>query len=114
YLSGIMTLEISLQADAAERFLEPDTFHCIVEIERVGRNLPGVLAAQSYADLFRAVLIHWPGRGMSETDQELVPQGQPGRTRLARTARFVERFGAAFHYDQFLSSDGRRARIRLR
>jgi hypothetical protein len=113
-LSGIMPLEISLQADTPERFLEPETFHRVVAIEQAGKNMPGVLAAQSYADLFRAVLIHWPGRRMSESDQELVPEGTAGHTRLARMARFVEQFPQAFHYDEFMSSDGRRARIRLR
>lgn len=113
-LAGIMPLEISLEADSPEALLEPEAFHRIVDVEQFARQMDGVLFAQSYVDLFRTVLIHWPGRRMSETDRELVPQGVAGRTRLARTARFIERFHEAFHYEGFMSEDGRRARIRLR
>ena len=113
-LSGIMPLEISLQADTPDRFFEPEVFHRIVEVETAARNLPGVLAAQSYTDLFRAVLVHWPGRRMSESDRELVPEGTAGHTRLARTARFVETFNDAFHYRGFMTADRQRARVMLR
>lgn len=113
-LSGIMPLEVSLQADAPGRFLEPDVFHRVAAVERDAQKRDGVLVVQSYADLFRSVLAHWPGRRMSETDAELVPEGTAGRTRLARTARFVERFSEAFHYRRFMSPDGTRARIMLR
>ncbi|MGE5194793.1 MAG: efflux RND transporter permease subunit [Deltaproteobacteria bacterium] len=113
-LAGIMPLEISLQARQPGAFLRPDVFHRVLEVEHAAQNQPGVLAAQSYADLFRSILVHWPGRRMSESDRELVPEGTAGRTRLARTARFVEPFRQAFHYDEFISPDGTRARVRLR
>ncbi|HLJ12360.1 MAG TPA: MMPL family transporter [Planctomycetaceae bacterium] len=113
-LAGVMPLEISLKADAPGRFIEPDVFHRVLEVEQTARELPGVLAANSYADLFREVLAHWPGRRVSESDHELVPDGKAGLTRLARTERFVERFAAAFHYDSFVAPDGKLARIRLR
>jgi predicted RND superfamily exporter protein len=113
-LAGIMPLEISLSAREPGAFLEPDVYHRVLEIERAAREMPGVLAVQSYADLFRSILVHWPGRRMSESDNELVPEGTAGRTRLARIARFSEPFRDAFHYGQFVSADGRRARIRLR
>lgn len=113
-LAGIMPLEISLDARESGQFLEPDVYHHVLEIEQSAHRLPGVLSVQSYADLFRVVLVHWPGRRLSETDQELVPPGKTGRGRLARTSAFIERFPEAFHYDSFVSSDGKRARIRLR
>lgn len=113
-LAGIMPLEISLEADAPGRFLEPDVFHRVLEIERQSRQMEGVLFVQSYADLLREILSHWPGRRISETDHELVPEGSAGRTRLARMDRFVERFRDAFHYDGYMTPDGKRARIRLR
>jgi predicted RND superfamily exporter protein len=113
-LSGIMPLEISLAADQDGRFLEPDVFHRVVEIEQLARQQPGVLAVESYADLFREVLVHWPGRRRSESDEQLVPSGHAGRVRLMRTERFVLGFSEAFHYDSYVTADGRRARIRLR
>ncbi len=76
--------------------------------------MEGVSAVQSYADLFRGIIAHWPGRRVSESDQELVPDGSAGRARLTRTARFVERFADAFHFDGFMTADGLRARVRLR
>ena len=113
-LAGIMPLEISLEAREPGQFLEPEVYHHALEIEQAARKLTGVLSVQSYADLFRVVLVHWPGRRISETDQELVPPGKTGRGRLARTAAFIERFPESFHYDSFMSSDGKRARIRMR
>jgi predicted RND superfamily exporter protein len=112
-LAGIMPLEISLKADVPGQFLEPDVFHRVLEIERTAKTMDGVLGVRSYADLLRAVLIHWPGRRVSETDRQLVPEGTAGRTRLARTARFVEDFQEAFHYGAYMSPDGQRARVQL-
>jgi len=113
-LAGIMPLEISLQADEPGRFLEPDVFHRVLDIERQARQIDGVLFVQSYADLLREILSHWPGRRLSETDAELVPEGTAGRTRLVRMERFVDHFREAFHYDGYMTRDGRRARIRMR
>jgi hypothetical protein len=113
-LSGVMPMEISLEADRPGRFLEPEVFHSVLAAERAARQLPGVLAVQSYADLFREVLAHWPGRRTSEGDEELVPSGTAGRVRLERTARFFEQFARAFHYDTYVTPDGMRARIRVR
>src|SRR5262249_9006780 len=109
-----MPLEISLAANSPDLFLEPDVFHRVLDIERQARQMDGVLFVQSYADLLREILSHWPGRRVSETDEELVPEGAAGRTRLARMARFIDRFREAFHYDDYMTRDGRRARIRLR
>ena len=113
-LAGIIPLEISLEAAAPGQFLEPEIYHRVLAIEEAVRSLPGVLSVQSYADLFRVVLVHWPGRRVSESDQELVPPGKTGRGRLARTAGFIERFPEAFHYDAYMTGDGRRARVRIR
>lgn len=113
-LAGIMPLEISLQASKPGAFLDPDVFHRVLEIEREAGEMEGVSSVQSYADLFKGVIAHWPGRRVSESDQELVPEGNAGQARLARTARFVERFSGAFHFDGFMTADGLRARVRLR
>ncbi|MBS0264942.1 MAG: MMPL family transporter [Planctomycetes bacterium] len=113
-LNGLIPLEISLQAQSPEQFLDPETFHRVLEVEEVARELPGVLSVQSYADLFRVVLVHWPGRRVSETDRELVPEGDTGQKRLARTHSFISKFSDSFHFDSYMTSDGRRARIRVR
>ena len=113
-LAGIIPLEISLVATEDNQFLEPETYHRLLEIEDQLRQTPGVLSVQSYADLFRVILVHWPGRRVSETDREIVPDGKVGQTRLSRAAGFVGRFPEAFHYHSFISSDGRRARVRVR
>jgi predicted RND superfamily exporter protein len=113
-LAGIMPLEISLTARENNQFLEPEVFHHVLEIEREARKLPGVLSVQSYADLFRVVLEHMPRHRVTETDLELVPLSKTGRGRLVRTHAFIERFSDAFHYDSFVSTDGKRARIRIR
>jgi predicted RND superfamily exporter protein len=113
-LAGIIPLEISLAANDPGQFLEPDTYHRVLEIEDAARQLPGVLSVQSYADLFRVVLVHWPGRRVSETDQELVPLNEAGHKRLTRTARFIGSFSDVFQYPAYMTADGRRARVRIR
>jgi predicted RND superfamily exporter protein len=113
-LNGIIPLEISLQAKEPGQFLEPETFHRVVEIERLARELPGVLSVQSYTDLFRVILEHWPGRRVSETDRELVPDGDTGQKRLARTASFIAKFPESFHFQFFMANGGTRARVRIR
>jgi hypothetical protein len=113
-LAGIIPLEISLQAAEPGDFLKPEIYHRVLEIEQAVRKLPGVLSVQSYADLFRVVLVHWPGRRTSETDDELFPLGKTGHNRLSRTASFIERFPEPFHYDAYMTADGRRARVRIR
>lgn len=113
-LAGIIPLEISLEATGDDRFLDPENYHRVLEIEDAVRKLPGVLSVQSYADLYRVVLVHWPGRRVSETERELVPPGNTGHHRLARTAGFIERFPETFHYGAYMTADGRRARVRIR
>jgi predicted RND superfamily exporter protein len=113
-LSGLMPLEISLKSDKPGAFLDPEIFHKVVKVEQEAKRLPGILSAQSYADLFREILQKWPGRRITESDLELVPLGEVGAIRLERTAEFVKRFPESFHYHSFVSRDGTRARIRLR
>jgi predicted RND superfamily exporter protein len=113
-LAGIMPLEVSLQAHESGQFLEPEVYHHTREIEHAARQIPGIISVQSYADLYRIILEHGPRRRVTETDRELVPPGSVGRARLARTAAFIERFSEAFHYNSFVSLDGKRARIRMR
>lgn len=113
-LSGIMPLEVSLHADDSEVLLEPDVFHRILQFEDAVQREPAVLTVDSYADVFRDVLVHWPGRRRSESNEKLVPSGSAGIARLARIDRFVHRFPEAFHIDTYLAADGQRARIRVR
>lgn len=112
-LSGIMPLEISLTAKEPGVFADPQTFHRVIELEQAVRQLPGVLSVQSYADLFREILSHWPGR-RNESDVELVPASEIGQARLQRTTEFTQRFSDAFQYNSYVSEDGTRVRIRLR
>ncbi len=113
-LSGIMPLEVSLTAREPDAFLQPDVFHRVVRVEHAAAQQPGVSMTQSYADLIREVLRAWPGRRRNESDEALVPLSEVGAERLERTHRFLDRFAEAFHYDSFLTSDGTRARIRMR
>lgn len=113
-LTGIMPLEVSLTAREPDAFIDPDMFHKIVEVEAYARTLPGVITAQSYTDLFRDILVRWPGRRRSETDSQLVPRDETGRARLERTADFVDLYRSSFHYDSLMTPDRSRARIQMR
>ena len=113
-LSGLIPLEVSLRSDQPGKFLEPEVFHQVVAATRSAREVPGVLAGQSYADVFREVIAHWPGRRVSESDRELVPDGEAGRKRLQRTRAFATQVPEVLHYYEFLNADESRARLRLR
>ncbi|MBM4074581.1 MAG: hypothetical protein FJ267_02905, partial [Planctomycetes bacterium] len=113
-LIGIMPLEISLETDNPDQWLQPEMFHRLLKFEEYARELPGVLSVQSYADLFREILVHWPGRRSTESNNELIPLDEKGRTRMERTAEFSDRYNEALHYSSYISSDGKRARIRMR
>jgi predicted RND superfamily exporter protein len=113
-LSGLIPLEVSLRSDQPGKFLEPEVFHQVVAATRSAREVPGVLAGQSYADVFREVIAHWPGRRVSESDRELVPDGEAGRKRLQRTRVFATQVPEVLHYYEFLNADESRARLRLR
>ncbi len=113
-LIGIMPLEISLQAAKPDTFIDPVVFHGVLKIEEYSRQLPGVLSVQSYADLFREILVHWPGRRRSETDLELIPLDEKGSARLERTMEFATQYDEAMHFNSYMTPDGTRARIQLR
>jgi predicted RND superfamily exporter protein len=113
-LSGLIPLEVSLRSDQPGKFLEPEVFHQVVAATRAAREVPGVLAGQSYADVFREVVSHWPGRRVSESDRELVPEGEAGRKRLQRTRSFAIQVPEVLHYYEYLNEDESQARLRLR
>lgn len=113
-LTGIIPLEVSLQAAQPGAFSEPETFHKVVAVEDFAAQLPGVMTVQSYADLYRDVLRRWPGRRPTETDDQLVPPDEAGRNRLERTAKFADRYREALQFDSYMTPDESRARIQLR
>lgn len=113
-LTGIMPLEVCLQAKQPGCFADPGTFHKIRDVEEFARKLPGVITVRSYADTYREILNHWPGRRRTETDLQLVPLGELGRTRLERTAEFAEQYRTALHLDSLVTPDQMQSRIQMR
>lgn len=113
-LTGIMPLEVSLRAKQPGCFGDPETFHRIRDVEEFARKLPGVITVRSYVDTFHEILSHWPGRRRTDTDLQLVPLGELGRTRLERTAEFAEQYRTALHLDSLITPDQTQARIQMR
>lgn len=113
-LTGIMPLEVSLQARQPGCFTDPETFHKIRDVQEFARQLPGVITVQSYTDIFHEILTHWPGHRRTGTELQLVPVGELGQTRLERTIEFADQYSTALHFDSLMTPDHMRARIQMR
>lgn len=111
-LGGFLPLEISLQADRADRFTSPAIYTAVAEAERFAATLPGVLFSRSYVDLNQE--IYAKTRMREELYERMPSDDDNGRRRLARTHGICRQFADALGYNYFLTSDGQRARVLLR
>lgn len=111
-LSGILPLEISLEADSDQAFLGGDAFERAVRAEAFAAGQDGVVSTRSYADVLREVYA-----GLTGQSYAAVVLGGPtagGQARLTLAGQIARRTANLVHPEMFLSADGRRARILLR
>ncbi len=111
-LSGILPLDIDLRTDTQDRFLQPDIYRKVAELQAFASECDGVLAARSYVDLHQEIYVRLGG---DEKRRTVLPDdGMVGRTRLAATSTILSKLGPTAGINRFVSSDGSRARIMLR
>ncbi len=112
-LTGIITVQVSLQAENREVFFQPDVFRSIASFERYARSLPEVTTAESHVDVHEGVYrMLRPG----EEHPELPPLGEAGERRIAKARQILAQASAEEPVSPqvFIAPGGRRARILLR
>ncbi len=116
-LGGFISLDVSLTADRAGRFMEPEVYRRVARAQQFARKDPAVLFAQSYVDLHQRfhtrTRLH-ARKQPTETQADLLPPGEAGLERLRRSSQMIRRIAEVVDYGAFMSPDEKRARILLR
>ena len=111
-LSGLMPIEVRLDADDPELLLTPDIFRRVMDFEERTLRESNVLFARSYADVLQS--ISDGAASLTETDDDS-PVTDAELTRDIRQGRWVvNRVGETLGYPNFMSSDGRSGRILIK
>jgi hydrophobe/amphiphile efflux-3 (HAE3) family protein len=111
-LSGLLPIEVRLQAEDPERLLDPEIFRRVREVEDYVLQEDGVLFARSYADVLHSI-----SAGTAELRGE--ETGLPGSdAELERDIRqgvwVVNRVGESLGYPSFMTDDGHAGRILIK
>ncbi len=110
-LAGVVPLEVVLEADRHAQFLQPRNFSAIQNFQEFAIQLDAVTLARSYVDIFQEAY-----RKVRRSDPRrlaLPTLDADGERRLKFSDRLVSGLAASFDYHQFMSRDGRRARVTL-
>ncbi len=111
-LSGVIPLEISLDADDHQRFLAPRNFKAIYDFQQFAVTIDAVTSAQSYVNLFQE--LYWKARRTSDDRDRLPSLDAAGAERIEFCEQRIMLSPRVFNYHAFMTKDGRRARILLR
>ena len=111
-LSGLLPIEVLLQADDSERLLDPDVFRKIDEFEQHALQQDGVLFARSYTDVLESIATGSSSQNPAEmelpgTDEELERD-------IRRGLWVVNRVGTTLGYPNFMTDDGHAGRILIK
>lgn len=111
-LSGLLPIEVRLQADNSERLFDPDVFRRIEEFEHEALRQDGVLFARSYADLLESI----SNRTASSADAgtELPDSNEQLERDIHLGRMVVNRVGESLGYPNFMTDDGRAGRILIK
>lgn len=108
-LSGFLPLEISLEADRADAFLEPAIYEKVLAAQAFALSQPEILFARSYADFQQEALT----KGGRTSAAEAASDPQLGR-KLARNEHLFREFAEPLAYHEFISPDSRWSRMLLK
>lgn len=111
-LGGMIPLEVSLEANDPERFLEPAIYRNIAAVQQYAFDQPEILFARSYVDLHQE--LYAKRKHNPELRTVLPPLDELGVKRIARSHELLQRFNKQIHYHAFITEDTRRARILFR
>jgi predicted RND superfamily exporter protein len=112
HLSGLLPLEISLEADSPEAFYDAQNVRKVAELRRFAMQQDPVLYSRTYIDFLNEINGRFvPGR---ELYDELPRTDAEGQRRIARGRRFVMRVADQMRYYDFMTPDESRARLLLK
>ena len=111
-LGGLLPVEVSLRADRAGRFLEPDTYRRVARFAEFARQQEGVLFTRSYVDFHDAIGAEITarasrGRPVDDSDEAL-------QRRIERSDWVIDRIAGTMNYHVFMTPDGTRARVLIK
>ena len=108
-LSGLMPIEVRLEADDPERLLDLDVFRRVLEFEEQAMELDEVLFTRSYADVLLSRSRWIAARTRSDAGLHVSDERLERDIRLGR--RLVNRVGETLGYSRFMTDDGSAGRI---
>lgn len=112
-MAGFIPLEVSLSADRAGRFLEPDIYQKVAAAEKFASEQRGVIFVRSYVDLHQEAYAELRA-GRDEARQDLPNTDERGERRIQWTERMLAESPHAAAYQAFLTPDGLHARMLVR
>lgn len=111
-LSGIMPLEVSLEADNDRAFHDIENYNKIADVCRSAKQMDGVTMVRSYVGLYQEIYAQF--RRRPQMRDEYPQQDEAGHTRMRITTRLVNDQADVTHLHAFMTPDRRRARILIR
>lgn len=111
-LGGLLPIEISLRADAPDRFLEPDVYRRVAGFEEFARRQDGVLFARSYVDFHDTIGAQFSARRRPDEPDD--DSDEALRQRIGRSDWVIGRIADTLNYKVFMTEDGLRARVLLK
>lgn len=111
-LSGLLPLEISLEADKPGLFDRPDIYHKMVELQKFAMRQKPVLFARSYIDYFNEINRPF-ANGDAPSPETPVTQEVEERD-IERGRLFLSRVADEMRYWEFMTRDEHRARMLLK
>jgi hypothetical protein len=112
HLSGLLPLEISLQADEPGLFYRPDIFRKVAVLQQFASQQKPVLFARSYIDYFNEINSRFvPDEKLS---QELPRTDAEGVRRIERARIFLGKVAGEMRYHEFMSPDETHPRMLLK
>jgi hypothetical protein len=112
HLSGLLPLEIGLQADEPGLFYRPDIFRKVAVLQQFASQQKPVLFARSYIDYFNEINSRFvPDEKLS---QELPRTDAEGVRRIERARIFLGKVAGEMRYHEFMSPDETHPRMLLK
>lgn len=111
-LAGLLALEVNLQADDPDRFLDPAVYLAVNRFAKEALKYPEVIFSRSYVDLYQEAYAQFPPNSRNRT--KLPTNDEAGRKQIRSMQGKAETLDKVLHPETFITPDRHQARILLR